>query len=117
MQRLGDELAVLVVVLDPLGEHAEFDATDDVLATVGLVTEELVDDRVGVDEDVLDVIGVEHAVLVGILRDGRVGIEGVVLQWWAVPVGVCEQLSRLAEVEDGEEELLVVRPQPCAPDR
>ena len=116
LERLGDELAVAVVVLDPLGDHGELHAAHDVDVAVVLVVRQVVDDVVGVVEDHVDLV-IDRLVVEGrIRRRDVVAALGhlVDLDRWAVPVGVGEQLGRLAEVEDREEVLPVVGPQPGA---
>ena len=53
LERLGDELAVLVVVLDPLGDHRERHAADDVLPVVVRVSSSR---RVGIVEHHVDLV-------------------------------------------------------------
>jgi len=56
LERLGDELAVTVVVLDPLGHHRELHAADDVDVLVVDVILGIVVDVLGILEDLLDLL-------------------------------------------------------------
>ncbi len=114
LERLGDELAVGAVVLDPLGDDVDRDVADDVFDAASA--------RVCTGVFAIAAVGsgfrAAVAFLAGNLINGRsdriIGAGFIDLHWLAVEVRVGEKLGGLLEVHDGEVELAVVLVDPGA---
>ena len=107
-ERLGDELAVGVEVLDALGGDADFDVVDVVAPWRSRLVSAGANGWRRIDDGAASAARPHRVRWIvrrddGVVRAGLVDLDGI-----AVEVGVGEQLGGPLEVHDGEEELAVV---------